>query len=140
MNGHSLSIHGTSNSVKKDGWIYIHYWYRQCLTSDLVQTAGFKRIGITMLDDGTKFIHDIRFTKLLLRDTNEVEINEGAAGSWKPAESGDTYLTSALLLYPETKMQMSGTVYFDIPDGIEEFYIVIDTVNVDFYIEEIWLE
>lgn len=136
MNGHGLTIHGTTNSKKTDGWIYIHYYYRQTLTSDLIQTAGHKRIGLTILCDGTKFIHNSRFTKLLLRDTQDIIEN---TNNWKPAD-GNTYLTSNIILYPETEMQKSGTVYIDIPYDVEEFYIVFDNVNVDFYVEEIWLE
>lgn len=140
LNNHSLTIHGTANSKKTEGWIYIHYYYRQVLTSDLIQAAGYSRIGLTMLDNGAATAHPIRFTKLLLRDTPDVEVNEGVSGSWKPAEDGNTYLTSPILLYPDTNILMSGTVYFDIPEGIEEFCVVIDNVNVDFYIEELWLE
>lgn len=137
LNNHSLAIHGTASSKKTAGWVYIHYYFRQVLTSDSIQATGYKKIGMTMLADGAKSIHDIRFTKLLLRDTQEV-IKTG--NDWIPAEDGNTYLTRPIVLYPETNLLMSGTVYFDIPADIEEFYLVLDTMNVDFYIEEIWLE
>lgn len=137
LNEHVLTIHGTASSKKTDGWIYIHYFFRQVLTSDLIQDAGYSRIGLTMLADGTKESNPTRFTKLLLRNTEEVT---KTGNDWVPAEDGNTYLTSSIVLYPDTDMLMSGTVYFDIPTGIEEFYIVIDNVNVDFYVEELWLE
>lgn len=137
LNEHSMTIHGTSASKKTEGWIYINYYYCQCLTSSLIQSNGYKRVGMTMLDNGGATAYTIRFTKLLLRDTAEV-IKTG--NDWLPAEGGNTYLESYILLYPETNILMSGTVYFDIPEGVEEFYIVINTVNADFYVEEIWIE
>ncbi len=137
MNGHSMTIHGTISSKKTDGWIYIHLFYRQVLTSDLIQAVGFKRVGMTILANGNNSTNATRFTNFLLRDTSEIY---KSGNDWIPVENGNTFLTSNIVLYPDTKMLMSGTVYIDIPDGIEEFYIVIDNVNVDLYIEELWLE
>lgn len=64
--------------------------------------------------DDTKIIHTVKFTKLLLRDTPNIKEN---GNSWAPDTDGNTFLTGNIVLYPETEDMMSGTVYFDIPDG-----------------------
>lgn len=138
MNGHSMSIYESGSSSKKtDGWIYVHHYYAQVVASDLIQSAGRKRVGLTFLADATVFNHAVRITKFLLRDSAEVE---KTAYDYNPAEGGATYFQQNIIEYPNTKNLRSGTVYFDIPEDVEEFYIVFSTVNVDFYIEEIWLE
>lgn len=136
LNGHGLTLHGTTNSRKTDGWIFMHYFYAQKLTSDLVQKANFHRIGITILADATVFSHPTRITQLLLRDSNEVI----ASGNDYIFSGGTTYFTGNIIQYPNTANQRSGTFIFDIPQDVEEFYIGISNVNVNSYIEEIWLE
>lgn len=138
MNGNSMTIHQKSSSSKKtEGWIYLNYLYEQTVSSNLVQAAGHTKIGITFLADLTKINHSIKFTTLSLRDTPEVELS---GNDYAPAESGTVYFEQDILRYPDSKNRISGTMYFDIPDSLEEFYILLCTVNVDFYIEEMWLE
>lgn len=138
MNGHSMTIfqYGSS-SEKTDGWIYIHHYYNQGLSSDLIQRNGYKKVGFTFLANAEVFVHNKRKTMFYLRDTPGLD---AAGGKDYVIRNGTTYLEENIMLYPDTKTLMSGTVYFDIPKNIEEFYIVFQTVNVDLYIEEIWLE
>ena len=138
MNEHSMSIHqGGASSKKTEGWIYINYYYAQVLASDLIQVNGHRKIGLTFLADATKFNHEIRHTIFSIRDTANIDI---AGNDHAPAESGTVHLEQDILRYPDTNSLMSGTIYFDIPEDLQEFYIVFSTVNVDLYIEEIWLE
>lgn len=138
LDGHNFTIYQKgSASQKTEGWIYMHYFYMQVLSSDLIKTNGYKRIGLTLLADATKFNHPTRFTNISLRDTPEASLS---GNDYSPVESGTTFFKQDIVLYPNTKTYMSGTFYFDIPADLEEFYIVFNTVNVDCYIEEIWLE
>ncbi len=138
MNAHNMSIFQYGSSSKRtDGWIYVHYLYTQVVSSDLIQAAGHKKVALTFLADATKLNNPYRFTILSLRDTPDVTLTNKDYG---PKEGGTVFVEQDILRYPDTNTIMSGTIYVDIPEGIEEFYIVFSTVNVDFYIEEIWLE
>lgn len=138
MNGHIMTIHQYyKNSKKTDGWIFVDLWYTQTVTSNLIAVDGHKRVGITVLAEGNKSTNDTRFTTFLMRDTPEVQLS---GYDYVTIEGGTTYYQQDILRYPDTKTRTSGTFYFDIPDGLEEFYIAIQNVNVDLYIEEIWLE
>lgn len=132
-----MTIHQKGTNSKKEGWIYINYLYMQTVSSDLINTNGRKRVGVTFLADATKFNHPTRFTVLHLRNTPNATLD---GNDYIPDEDGTTYFSQDITRYPDTKNLMSGTMYFDVPDGLEEFYIVLQNVNVDFYIEEIWLE
>lgn len=136
MNGHSITIYqkGTS-SRKTEGWIYIHYYFMQTISSDLISAGGYKKVGLTFLADSTNNAYTPKFTVFSLRDTPDASISGNDY-----EQTGMAYIEQDILRYPDSKNHISGTVYFDIPDDLEEFYIVFQTVNVDFYIEEIWLE
>lgn len=137
MNGHIMTIHQYyTNSKKTDGWLFVDLWYTQTVTSDLIAVDGHKRVGITVLAEGNKSTNNTRFTTFLMRDTPDVELS----GYDYAPKGGTTYYKQDILRYPDTKTRTSGTYYFDIPDGLEGFYIAIQNVNVDLYIEEIWLE
>ena len=138
MNGHSFTLYQAGTSSRKtEGWIFIHYWFMQTISSDLISAGGHKKVGLTFLADATKFNHTSRFTVFSIRDNPEAAISENA-NDYVP--TGMAYFEQDILRYPDTNTLMSGTAYFEIPDDLEEFYIVFSTVNVDFYIEEIWLE
>lgn len=138
MNEHSLTIHQYYNNSKKTaGWIFVDLWYMQTVTSDLITVDGHKRVGVTLLAEGEKSTNNARFSTFSMRDTPEVKLS---GYDYKPIEEGTTYFEQDILRYQTTKTRMSGTFYFDIPDGLEEFYILISTVNIDLYIQEIWLE
>lgn len=136
MNGHSFIIYQKGSSSRKtEGWIYIHYYFMQTISSDLISAGGYKKVGLMFLADSTKNAYAPKFTVFSLRDTPDASISVNDYGP-----TGMAYIEQDILRYPDSKNRISGTVYFDIPDDLEEFYIVFQTVNVDFYIEEIWLE
>ena len=138
LNGNTLNVyHKSSLSGKQSAWVYMYYYYGGVIASSMLSLRGYKRIGVSvMLNDTNNYTPF--YTWLSIRDSDTVEL------------SGNDYLAKGNIIgekltpidnsVDSTVTTAGGIFYIDIPKGIDNGYLVINSVNVDVYLLGVWLE
>ena len=138
LNGNTLTVyHKNSLSGKQSAWIYVYYYYGGVITSSMLSLREYKRIGVSVMLNDTNSYKPF-YTWLSIHDSDTTQL------------SGNDYLAKGNIISEEltpidnsvdsTVTTAGGIFYIDIPQGIDEGCLVINTVNVDVYLLSIWLE
>ena len=138
INGNTLTVyHKDSYSGKQSAWVYMYYYYAGVITSSILSLRGYKRIGVSVMLNDTNSYTPF-YTWLSIRDSDTTQL------------SGNDYLATGNIISEKltpidngvdsTVTTAGGIYYIDIPQGIDNGYLVINSVNVDVYLLSIWLE